>query len=93
MQQAVTTGAHAASRSRGNFGDAVNSCLKCDGLIIDLRGNPGGIGGMAMGLAGFLVDKQDQKLGTMYMREAQLKFGMPADSWPTAELLDRLRRR
>jgi carboxyl-terminal processing protease len=26
------------------------------GLIIDLRGNPGGIGGMAMGITGHLVD-------------------------------------
>jgi carboxyl-terminal processing protease len=58
-----------------SFSDTVNSCLKqCDGLIIDLRGNPGGIGGMAMGMAGFLLDKPDQKLGTMYLREASLKF-------------------
>jgi carboxyl-terminal processing protease len=63
-------------RVMANFGDAVNSCLQCDGLIIDLRGNPGGIGGMAMGMAGFLVDKPDQKLGTMYMRGAELKFSV-----------------
>ena len=56
------------------FSDAVNSCLNCNGLIIDLRGNPGGIGGMAMGMAGFLVDKQDEKLGTMYMRDTSIKF-------------------
>jgi carboxyl-terminal processing protease len=57
------------------FSDTVNSCMhQCDGLIIDLRGNPGGIGGMAMGMAGFLVDKPDQKLGTMYLRDASLKF-------------------
>jgi carboxyl-terminal processing protease len=57
------------------FSDTVNSCLKqCDGLMIDLRGNPGGIGGMAMGMAGFLLDKPDQKLGTMYLRDTSLKF-------------------
>jgi carboxyl-terminal processing protease len=50
--------------------------LQCDGLIIDLRGNPGGIGGMAMGLAGFLVDKSGQKLGTMYMRDTTLNFAV-----------------
>lgn len=61
-------------RVMGLFGDAVNSCVQCDGLIIDLRGNPGGIGGMAMGMAGFLIDKQGQKLGTMYMRGAELNF-------------------
>ncbi len=38
-------------RVMSSFSDAVASCAKCDGLIIDLRGNPGGIGGMAMGMA------------------------------------------
>ncbi len=56
------------------FGQAIHDCAACDGLIIDLRGNPGGIGGMAMGMAGFLTDRQEQKLGTMYMRGAALKF-------------------
>ena len=56
------------------FGDAVENCMRCDGLIIDLRGNPGGIGGMAMGMAGWLVDKPDQRLGTMYLRDATLNF-------------------
>ena len=58
-----------------SFADTANGCIgQCDGLIIDLRGNPGGIGGMAMGMAGFLLDKPDQKLGTMYMRDTTLKF-------------------
>src|SRR5258708_19255312 len=57
-----------------NFGDAVASCGKCDGLIIDLRGNPGGIGGMAMGMAGFLVDKADQQLRTQYLRATKPTF-------------------
>lgn len=61
-------------RIMSQFGSAIQSCAKCDGLIIDLRGNPGGIGGMAMGMAGWLVDKQDQRLGTMYMRGATLNF-------------------
>jgi len=58
----------------GSFADAVQGCMQCDGLIVDLRGNPGGIGGMAMGMAGWLVDKPDQRLGTMYMRDATLNF-------------------
>jgi carboxyl-terminal processing protease len=61
-------------RVMGSFGDAIESCTTCDGLIVDLRGNPGGIGGMAMGMAGWLVDKPDQRLGTMYMRDATLNF-------------------
>src|SRR5205814_936643 len=52
------------------------TCKTCNGVIVDLRGNPGGIGGMAMGIAGFLIDKPNQKLGTMYMRETTLKFGV-----------------
>jgi len=61
-------------RVMASFQQAVESCKACDGLIIDLRGNPGGIGGMAMGMAGFLVDKPDQRLGTMYLRDSTLKF-------------------
>ena len=61
-------------RVMGSFADAVQGCMQCDGLIVDLRGNPGGIGGMAMGMAGWLVDKPDQRLGTMYMRDATLNF-------------------
>jgi carboxyl-terminal processing protease len=61
-------------RVMGSFGEAVQQCMQCDGLIVDLRGNPGGIGGMAMGMAGWLVDKPDERLGTMYMRDATLNF-------------------
>ena len=56
------------------FGDAVESCAKCDGFIIDLRGNPGGIGMMAMGMSGWFIDKPDQRLGTLTMRDTTLKF-------------------
>jgi carboxyl-terminal processing protease len=57
-----------------SFGQAVEACQRCDGMIIDLRGNPGGIGGMAMGMAGWLVDQPGQRLGTMYLRGATLNF-------------------
>ncbi len=56
------------------FGDAVSACLTCRGFIIDLRGNPGGIGAMAMGMAGWFVDKPDERLGTLYMRSGKLNF-------------------
>jgi carboxyl-terminal processing protease len=61
-------------RVMSSFQKMVESCKQCGGLILDLRGNPGGIGGMAMGMSGFLISKADQKLGTMYMREATLNF-------------------
>jgi carboxyl-terminal processing protease len=75
-----------------SFGTAVEACRRCDGMVIDLRGNPGGIGGMAMGMAGWLVDKPGQRLGTMYMRGATLNFVINprADAFngPLAVLVD-----
>jgi len=56
------------------FEAAVKQFSKAPGIILDLRGNPGGIGIMAMGIAGFFIDKTGQKLGEMKMREATLKF-------------------
>ena len=63
-------------RVMSRFGDEVSSCMKCDGLIIDLRGNPGGIGGMAMGMAGWLIDKQGLSLGNMYTRDSTIHFAV-----------------
>jgi carboxyl-terminal processing protease len=79
-------------RVMASFQQTIDNCRECDGLIIDLRGNPGGIGGMAMGMAGFLVDKPNQLLGTMYLRDSTLKFVVNprADifSGPVAVLVD-----
>jgi carboxyl-terminal processing protease len=61
-------------RVMASFGDTIKSCPNCDGLVIDLRGNPGGIGGMAMGMAGFLIDKPGLRLGAMYTRDTTLNF-------------------
>jgi carboxyl-terminal processing protease len=74
------------------FGEAVQSCQTCDGFIIDLRGNPGGIGIMAMGMAGWFIAQPDQKLGTLYMRDNTLKFvvnpRLTTYSGPLAMLVD-----
>ena len=56
------------------FDAAMRSFAKAPGVILDLRGNPGGIGIMAMGIAGFFVKKEGQKLGEMKMRDGTLKF-------------------
>lgn len=53
--------------------EAVNSMKDADGIIIDLRGNPGGIGGMAPGIAGLLV-KEQASLGSMKTRISETKF-------------------
>lgn len=62
------------ARLMAGFEDAVKSFASSPGIVIDLRGNPGGIGIMAMGMAGWFIDKPDQQLGTMYMMQSPLKF-------------------
>jgi carboxyl-terminal processing protease len=52
---------------------AVDSVKSCDGVVIDLRGNPGGVGAMVMGFAGYFVDST-QSLGTMRTRQVSLNF-------------------
>ncbi len=56
------------------FAAAIGKFANAPGIILDLRGNPGGIGVMAMGIAGFFVDKAGLKLGEMKMRDTTLKF-------------------
>jgi carboxyl-terminal processing protease len=56
------------------FDETIAACAKCPGLIIDIRGNSGGIAGMAMGLAGYFVDEPNKQLGVMYTRGVPLKF-------------------
>jgi carboxyl-terminal processing protease len=80
------------ARLMPDFGDAVHACAACTGIVIDLRGNPGGLGIMAMGMAGWFIDKPDQRLGTMYMRQGPLKFfvnpRLPTYRGPLAILVD-----
>jgi len=54
--------------------EAIKSAADADGFIIDLRGNPGGIGALASSVAGWFVDQQNIKLGTMYTRGGSLNF-------------------
>ncbi len=53
--------------------EAIRTMRDATGIVFDLRGNPGGVGGMAPGIAGFLSDKQ-MSLGTMKSRENETKF-------------------
>jgi carboxyl-terminal processing protease len=56
------------------FEAAVKDNLRANGFIIDVRGNPGGIGLMAIGMGNWFVNQPRQKLGTLITREAELKF-------------------
>lgn len=76
------------------FEQSVRGCTGCRGFVVDLRGNPGGIGIMAMGIAGFFTARQDQQLGTMQMRDVTLNFVInprpPVFTGPLAILVDGL---
>lgn len=56
------------------FGTMLQERPDAPGVVIDLRGNPGGLGAMASGLAGFFVDEKGQGLGSMIMRSGALRF-------------------
>ncbi len=64
-----------------------------DGIVFDLRGNPGGVAGIATGIANRLSDKSGL-LGTMKMRTSEIKFAIfpQADPYkgPVAILIDGL---
>ena len=62
------------TRVMAEFEKAIESCAGCRGFILDVRGNPGGIGAMAMGLAGWFVNKAGERLGTLYLRDSTLNF-------------------
>jgi carboxyl-terminal processing protease len=58
------------------FADALSAQREAgiEALIIDLRGNPGGLAGMVMGLSGWIVGDRAAALGVMKMRQAELRF-------------------
>jgi len=52
---------------------ALREFADAKGMIFDLRGNPGGIGGLAAGVAG-LLSKERASLGSMQGRETTMNF-------------------
>jgi carboxyl-terminal processing protease len=52
---------------------AVDALRDCRGIVLDLRGNPGGVAGMVMGVGGHFVDST-RALGTLRMRTNELRF-------------------
>lgn len=74
------------------FNQAIQEYSQARGMIIDLRGNPGGIGAMAMGMAGWFIPEKGHILGTMHSRNGDLKFAVtprfPSYGGPLAILID-----
>ncbi len=56
------------------FNEGMESFMDARGVIIDLRGNSGGLGAMAMGMAGWLIAEKSQFLGTLRTRDNELKL-------------------
>jgi carboxyl-terminal processing protease len=56
-----------------DFDAAVDELRDADGIVLDLRGNPGGVGAMAMGIAGHFMDEA-RSLGAMRTRDTELRF-------------------
>lgn len=52
---------------------AIRGMSDAPGIIIDLRGNPGGLGGMSFGIAGML-EKEQTSLGVMRSRSGSTNF-------------------
>ncbi|HMP01927.1 MAG TPA: S41 family peptidase [Gemmatales bacterium] len=53
---------------------AVRDHHDATGFILDLRGNPGGIGFMAVGVGGWFVKERNLRLGHMVTRDSRLNF-------------------
>ncbi|MGH9936776.1 MAG: S41 family peptidase [Blastocatellia bacterium] len=72
---------------------ALTEFSAADGMIFDLRGNPGGVGGIAMAIAGKICEKPGL-LGTMKMRSGAMKFAVFPQTnpytGPVAVLIDGL---
>ncbi len=55
------------------FDRAMSAVRDCRGIVLDLRGNVGGVGAMVMGISGYFLNDV-QSLGTMRTRREQLRF-------------------
>jgi carboxyl-terminal processing protease len=58
------------------YNKAMAGFLDAPGMIIDLRGNPGGLGAMAMGMSGWFVAERGHQLGVMIMRTGEINFAI-----------------
>jgi carboxyl-terminal processing protease len=54
--------------------ESAREFANASGVIIDLRGNPGGLGALAMTAASFFVDDRNRELGTLITRTFRQRF-------------------
>lgn len=77
---------------RTDFLAALADLEGTDGLILDLRGNGGGIGAMAMSLASKLISESGKKLGSMSNQSGHMNFAIfpqkPTYDKPIALIID-----
>ena len=85
----------------GLFQRAVDEFRTSDAIVIDLRGNPGGLAAMLMGISGHFIAER-KPLGVMKTRDSELRFtanprlvsaaGQPVQTFsgPVAILVDTL---
>ena len=82
------------ARLMPRFNETIASFHDADGVVIDLRGNTGGIGDMLAGMAGWFVAARGTTMGTMITRAGSLKLAvLPRPSpftGPVAVLVDEL---
>lgn len=64
------------------YNEAMQSFLDARGVVLDLRGNLGGIGAMAMGMAGWFAEEDGLRLGVMKTREGEVRFALNARATP-----------
>jgi len=73
------------------FAQSIESSRDCKGLIIDLRGNLGGLVGLTMGMCGWLFEEK-QSLGEMPSKGGKLVLNLnprrPPYTLPVAVLVD-----
>jgi len=76
------------------YNGAVDAHRDAPGLIVDVRGNGGGLPGMSMGMAAWFVTEADLFIGTVTMRDTDLKLVLnprePRYTKPVAVLVDGL---
>ena len=58
------------------FEKAIGEAKGARGFVVDVRGNPGGLAVMANALAGWFIEGQGVKLGTMYQRGLEINFAV-----------------